>query len=189
MLAGRRKAQRQKAARERAEHNVSGGEPDASPEFAAQAEPAPTPFRSFLDQLEEAMAEAAGQPTADVVPRPKPEPRLEPALPPSPPRVTPPREFRAPMGSFDSAAAVDHDAHGFGRDNPASEEVFEQLPAFTEVGRRETPVFDPHGLHTAGRPREKGVWQKRLSSPKAAQDAFVLQTVFGARGGRRSSQR
>ena len=78
---------------------------------------------------------------------------------------------------------------GSGDENPLSEEAFEQLPAFTETARAVTPVYDPHGLSQSGDAPQPGKWQKRLSDPQAAQDAFVLQTVFGPRGGRRAEHR
>ncbi len=169
LLAGRRRAQRKQAARDPA--------PSAPlPESRVAEDQGSTPFQSFLEQLEEAMAEASGQPVAEAVPVQKP-----------PPAPTP--EFNAPVGSFDSDAPSDHEAHGFGPANPASEESFEKLPVFAETGSRSSETYDPHGLHTPAQARARSGWQRRLSDPKAAQDAFVLQTVFGARGGRRRQSR
>ena len=174
LLAGRRRAQQKKAARER----------DPVPQVATSEKRGATPFQSFLEQLEEAMAEASGQPAAEVMPDPTPVPAAEPVPESRLERI----EFAAPAGSFEGPTAVDHEAHGFGFENPLSEEAFEQAPAFSVASRRATPEYDPHGLETSAASRAQGVWQQRLSDPKAAQDAFVLQTVFGGRGGRRPTR-
>lgn len=199
LLAGRRRAKLKKAQRER----------DTAPqeELVSDAGPRePSPFRSFLDQIEGAMAEAAGEPS----PADQPRPVTAPAGP--PPAVSAPvssgpslagtspsapaldiadAEFTPVSGSFDSRAPVDHVAHGFGADNPLSEEAFERASAFG--GRRapsaaERRSYDPHGLQPA-RTSPPADWRRRLSDPQAARDAFVLQTVFGPRGGRRAEHR
>lgn len=167
LLAGRRRAQQKRAAR--------------APEPEARRAPAgPTPFQSFLEQLEEAMAEASGEPRAEPAP-------VRPAVPPAP-TLPPARDFRAPEGSFDGPEAVDHDAHGFGDDNPLSEEAFEQAPAFQAPVRTGTPGYDPHALAPLPDERPASPWETRLRDPQAAQDAFVLQTLFGPRGGRRPAR-
>lgn len=197
LLAGRRRAN-QKRAQQRAPA------PDREP--AASREPkAPSPFESFLGQLEEAMAEAAGEPLSPdpppVEPKPvelvrPPEPRLSPTV---PSLEATDAEFRPASGSFDSTTPVDHVAHGlaapsapqFGPDNPLSEESFERAPAFTEPAGAPRGDYDPHGLRRrdpAPRPTAGADWSRRLADPQAAQDAFVLQTVFGARGGRRAER-
>ena len=197
LLAGRRRAKLRQAQRERAE---------APQDELVSDDPAPrpTPFRSFLDQIEEAMAEAAGEPS----PRAD-EPR--PADPPAPVSAPVSRgpsladaassapaieaagaEFAPVSGSFDSPAPVDHAAHGFGRGNPQSEESFERAPAFGEPRAARPGTYDPHGLRpppTTRASRSAAGWQRRLADPQAAQDAFVLQTVFGPRGGRHAERR
>lgn len=162
---------------------------------------APSPFESFLGQLEEAMAEAAGEPVdrddrrgealepvdLDAPPEPLPAP-ADPAV----PRLgAADAEFRAPAGSFDSPLPVDHEGHGFGPANPQSEESFEQAPAFAEPPPVGPGGYDPHGLRppTPAPARPLRGWRQRLSDPQTAQNAFVLQTVFGPRGGRRAEQR
>ncbi|MDT0630513.1 hypothetical protein RQM47_09485 [Rubrivirga sp. S365] len=167
----------------------------------AEGERAPTPFQSFMLQMEEALAEAAGEPEGPRGPGTPPVSEREPiavevdrAAPPSPLPVPPLRpaaptpEFSAVRGSFSGASPVDHEAHGFGTSSPFSEERFERggAPASGAARRR----HDPHGLRPsppeaqsarrAGRPD----WRARLRDPQAARDAFVLQTLFGPRGGR-----
>lgn len=149
---------------------------------------APTPFQNFLQQIEEAVAEAAGEPVAEPVPAPtvdrSPPTRSSLPAPPIKP-VRPAPEFRAISGSFDSLRPSDHEAHGFGADNPLSEESFERRRAQAPRPER-GPLPDPHGLRRQGAPPASGAarWRATLRDPQAARDAFVLQTIFGERGGR-----
>ena len=182
LLAARRR-QQQKEARERREQ--PGVTTEDRPGVRAE-ERGETPFQSFLSQLEEAMAEAAN-PGSSVPAPPKAE-TVE--LPPAPP--APDLDADSTLeaaSSFERGGPNPHERHGFGSENPLSEEAFEQQPAFTETARAVTPVYDPHALRSSGEAPKPTEWQKRLSDPKAAQDAFVLQTVFGARGGRRAESR
>ncbi len=180
LVSGRRKAAQRKQQATRA---------SAPQESLITEEPprAPTPFQSFLTQLEEAMAEANG--TA------KPVPMETAPTPPPPPRPTPskPRlraepEFHAISGSFDSPAPIDHNRHGFGEENPLSEESFERRTTAPAPAKRRS--YDPHGL---ARPASSSVlpagWRDRLHDAQTARDAFVLQTLFGPRGGRRAERR
>ena len=148
-----------------------------------------TPFQSFMQNMEEALAEAAGEPATPPVserepievevertptPSPLPAPPLRPAAP------TP--EFRAVTGSFSGTSPVDHERHGFGMKSPLSEERFERGGArASDAARR---GYDPHGLRPAPAVRKRPDWRARLRDPQAARDAFVLQTLFGPRGGR-----
>lgn len=184
LLAGRRRAKQKKEAREQAQ-----------PAGPAEQRAA-TPFQNFLEQLEEAMSEASGDPAAEVVPQ-KVVPRKAPVLTSEPVPAAEPIpesrlesiEFNAPAGSFGSSAPVDHQAHGFGAENPISEETFERQPASAQTARRDASRYDPHGLRSSADAPSENTWNKRLGNPKAAQDAFVLQTVFGTRGGRRPKGR
>lgn len=179
LLAGRRRARLKREAAQRQALQESG---DGSQEQA------PTPFQAFLEQMEEAMAEAgavaaeADKPIAQATPDPIETPRLDPI----PSLSAPPfeaREFVTVPGSFDSPSPVDHEAHGFGDMNPLSEEAFERAPAFTTRRRRPAGDYDPHQLRrTTQTTQDK--WRRRLRDPDAALDAFVLQTIFGPRGGR-----
>ena len=202
LLAGRRRAQQKRAQQSRAtaprEDPATGR--DRTARDRTGRERGETPFQSFLGQLEEAMAEAAGEPLPSDPPERSPS-NGETSLPPTPLDPTVPlvevtdAEFRPASGSFDSPAPVDHVRHGFGPGNPQSEESFERAPAFSEPARAPVGDYDPHGLRPRPGPRASGSsrsaagWRRRLSDPKAAQDAFVLQTVFGARGGRRAERR
>ncbi len=149
---------------------------------------APSPFEAFLVNLEESLAQASGaEPEARTEDRPSA--RSEPILPPAPPALDLRSEFKPTAGSFDAPVPVDHEAHGFGAENPFSEESFERSPAFTEP-RLVSTDFDPHGLRRTPRTRPaRTSWNQRLSDPAAARDAFVLQTVFGRRGGRKGDRR
>lgn len=154
----------------------------------------PTPFQSFMEQMEEALAEAAGEPEDQrgaPGERQAREPitvavdRSTPATPlPAPPLgpSVPTPEFRAVPGSFSSPSPVDHERHGFGMGSPLSEERFERRrrPASDDARRG----YDPHGLRPPPARRGRGGWSARLRDPEAARDAFVLQTIFGRRGGR-----
>lgn len=155
-----------------------------------RGERAPTPFQSFMQQMEEALAEASGEPATPPVADRKPiQVEVEKTTPASPLPATPlgpappTPEFRAAPGSFSSTSPIDHERHGFGAENPLSEESFERrrTPPSDAVRRR----YDPHNLKKP-RPsgRERTSWRARLRDPQAARDAFVLQTLFGARGGR-----
>ncbi|WP_412067612.1 hypothetical protein [Rubrivirga sp. IMCC43871] len=180
LLTSRRKAQKRKQAAQTP--LVSGARPEKSP----------TPFEAFLANLEQSLAQAGGvEPEDQTAPlaAPAPEPILPAAPPPARPIPALGSEFAAPTGSFDALVPVDHDAHGFGAENPYSEERFERAPAFVEPARA-SEDFDPHGLRRKRRPRPTRTrWRQRLSDPAAARDAFVLQTVFGKRGGRKGDRR
>lgn len=178
LLAGRRKAKQRQAARQRAE-----APQEALVQSAAGAEVrADTPFESFLEQLEAAMAEAGGVE----------EPRAVEStpVPPAPIETVPEPEFHSPAGSFDAPGAVDHEAHGFGDENPFSEEAFERAPAFTAPPPAGDPGYDPHALRPAPPRRSPAPpdWRRRLDDPQTARDAFVLQTIFGPRGGLRGDR-
>lgn len=198
LLQGRRRAAQRRAAQQRQE---APQEPLVTEEETAR--PGSSPFQQFLEQLEEAMAEAAGEPgpeaetasapEVDRSPPPEiapPPPVVPTRLPPAPPRYEP--EFRAVEGSFDSATPTDHGQHGFGIDNPLSEESFERRPAFSLSRRGPGRAYDPHGLGRRPAPPRgapESDLQTRLRDPKTARDAFVLQTIFGPRGGRRGDGR
>ena len=183
LLRARSRAAQQRQARQRQ---------TAPQEPLIDGEREPTPFQSFLQQVESAMAEAAGEAPAretdqrlEVEREPLPSPL--PAPPAKPVRPAPPPEFRAPIGSFDSVRPPSHERHGFGAENPLSEETFEHLPP-QPAPRRERAAYDPHDLAARQRsaPRRLTVadWRRRLADPAAAREAYVLQTIFGERGGR-----
>ncbi|PAP77363.1 hypothetical protein [Rubrivirga marina] len=182
LLSGRRKAQQRKAARERTEAPQEALVPSSGD---GARERSPTPFESFLSQLETAMAEASGVAAEEREVEVKTTP-----VPPAALESTPAREFKSVPGSFDAPDAVDHGAHGFGTENPLSEEVFETAPAFAArptSGRRD---YDPHGLRPKPTPPMGASpnWRRRLGDPQTARDAFVLQTIFGPRGGIRGDR-
>lgn len=183
ILAARRRAAKRRAAQQQVQ-NV--------PEVTAESR-GPTPFQQFMEQLEEAMAEAAGEPEPDE-PAPIPKPVVtQPGPVISPPPSVRPTEFQAVSGSFDATRPVDHEAHGFGPENPLSEESFERRPTFAPRPAGPTPIYDPHGLKKPRAPqpqsRRLGDLRQRLRTSEAAREAFVLQTIFGPRGGRRGENR
>jgi hypothetical protein len=178
LLAGRRKAKQREAARQRTE---------APQEALVQHERSgevrsDTPFESFLEQLETAMAEAGGIET---------EARTVESTPVPPAAIETVPEFQTPKGSFDAPDAVDHEAHGFGAANPFSEESFERAPAYSAPPASGDPGYDPHQLQPP-RPTRRTptapAWSRRLNDPQTARDAFVLQTIFGPRGGLRGDR-
>ena len=187
LLAGRRRARlKREAAQREAETRV---ETTGQPVEVLER----TPFQSFLQQLEEAVAEAGGIEEDDrieVEPPPAPPPPVVADVVPVKPVVERPvsalgREFRPVGGSFDAAKPVDHEAHGFGRDNPLSEEVFERAPAFARRPAT-APRQNAGVLRQPPAPApQRTNWRHLLDSPEAARNAFVLQTIFGRRGGRR----
>ena len=186
LLAGRRRAKQKKAAQQRV---VAPQEPLVDDEPRAS-----TPFQSFLAQLEEAVEEAQQMQRPEPVAQPEPPPPPE-IVPPAPivgrplPSLGSP-EFHAVRGSFDATEPVDHDAHGFGDENPLSEEAFERAPAGAPRRRAPRKAYDPHGLRrTAPSPTGVDDWHHRLNDPTTAREAFVLQTIFGRRGGRRGDTR
>ncbi|MGB3543146.1 hypothetical protein [Rubrivirga sp.] len=176
LLAGRRKA-KQKQQRERAANPTEiGARPEAT---------SPSPFQSFLEQLEQSLAEANN--LEDEKPKPAPEP--EPVVTaPSRPIATRPQEFSAHQGSFDALKPVDHESHGFGVQNPLSEEVFEQSAPFSQRPRSRSRSYDPHDLKPTRSSKPVESWHSRMRDPMAARDAFVYKTVFGERGGRHKSK-
>lgn len=191
LLAGRRRAKQKAAARQRTEAPQDAlitSESTASRPPGSGDPSGPTPFEAFLGQLEDAMAEANGIDREELpAPEPVPPARLAEPVTKSPPKSV---EFHAPVGSFDAIAPVDHEAHGFGAQNPLSEESFEHVPAFVEPARSRSREFDPHGLRKAPTPpRRRNFWRDRLHDPQTARDAFVLQTLFGPRGGRHGDRR
>lgn len=151
-----------------------------------------TPFQQFMQQIEDAVAEASGESldeTSELEP-PKPVPSPLPAPPAKPVRPAP--EFRAVGGSFDAPRPVDHVQHGFGAENPLSEESFERRSPQAPQQRSRGPLPDPHGLRQKSEPASvpgTAHWRAKLRDPKAAREAFVLQTIFGSRGGRRADGR
>ena len=216
---------RQRANAKRAPDAMQAAEGERPARPGRGGERAPTPFQSFMEQMEEALAEAAGEPeggrsqpegrrrqpddptrrtegetgpdTAPVAERepirvevdrtPTPSPLPAPPLRPAAPAP----EFRAVAGSFSGTRPVDHERHGlaapsapqFGSESPLSEERFER------GGRRASDAarrgHDPHGLRRPPAPRRRRTdWRAKLRDPQAARDAFVLQTLFGPRGGR-----
>ena len=164
----------------------------------------PTPFEQLMRQLEDALEDPQGRTTPSDAEPVEPA-RLE-ALPsvgdtdyagtarpvqrqaerepamraaPKPPRAVP-IAFEPPS-AFE--ASFEHEAHGFGDDNPISEEAFESRPAFSARGRSAATDYDPHALKktprkaaTARRPASR--WAARLHDPAAAREALVLKTIF-----------
>ncbi|MEM1117204.1 MAG: hypothetical protein AAF845_19345 [Bacteroidota bacterium] len=181
ILAARRRAAKRRALEKRMQET-----PDLAPTGTAEVRaesPGPTPFEQFMAQLEDAMAEAAGEaepepepPPAEpepVAPAPKPPPRVE-----APPR---PSEFRAVAGSFDSAPPPGRKRQGT-----------ERIPTVVSQVSDPMPAYDPHDLHEQAahaQSRHLDEMRRRLRSAEAAREAFVLQTIFGPRGGRRAENR
>lgn len=187
LLRGRQRAAQKRVRQEAPQRPLIEGEEPAE-------EPRLTPFQQFLQQIDEAVAEAAGEsvekppPPPAEAPSPLPAPPAKPVRPAAPMRPAP--EFRAVAGSFDAKVPTDHVRHGFGSDNPLSEGAFERRPPQAPRPASRPPL-DPHGLGTADpqpASRRTPDWRTRLQDPEAAREAFVLQTIFGPRGGRRGTE-
>ena len=147
---------------------------------------APSPFEQLMLQLEEALdtprdeapADAAAAPERSGEP-PRPVERQAARPPaPRPPRAVPTSFDDAGIGDYEG---FDHDRHGFGQENPLSEEAFERRPRFAPRPTTPPRRYDPHGLAPAPKPppRRRAVsWATRLRDPAAAREALVLKTIF-----------
>ena len=146
-----------------------------------------TPFQEALRQIREALEEAQQQQT----PEPEPPPRAPTRVPAAVSRPDPhPSPLPAPPPiRLDRRTGFEHERHGFGRENPLSEEAFERRPAFSVAPRTRKPDFDPHGLRpeparsapTRTTPR---TLLDKLRRPQTARDALVLAEVLGPPKGR-----
>lgn len=154
-------------------------------------QPGPSPEGLTERELEDPLADALrqirkalGDETVDRKPEPEPVATSEPRSFHDEERPwsgfdTPETEFR-PVGEFE------HERHGFGAENPLSEEVFEQRPAFVTTGGTEpigTHTPDPVDLTTplevARRESTAGpTLASILRDPKRAREAFILHEVL-----------
>ena len=201
----KRKADQRKQQERPAEFEVLTEPPPRSPTRTPTERPRPTasearkgspeketPFQEALRQIREALEEAqqeqtrAQEPERVALPRTPtrvPTPARPPDPHPSPLPAPPPIRFDRPGG-------FEHERHGFGRENPLSEEAFERRPAFSTAPRTRKPAFDPHGLRpeptraapTRTTPR---TLLGKLRRPETARDALVLAEVLGPPKGRR----
>ena len=165
-----------------------GAPPAASPQPSG-SETARTPFEELMLQLERALEEPqekeqTPEPELDAPARPVKRHAERPPAPraaPRPPRAVP-IGFDAPGGddAIGDYEGFEHERHGFGRENPLSEEVFESRPRFAPRPAGPTPRYDPHELRRAApAPRRSAVsWADRLRDPAAAREALVLKTIF-----------
>lgn len=172
LLRGRQRVSQQRQRQEAPQQPLIGDGPDGARDRVSE----PTPFQQFLRQVEEAVAEAAGEPLetdkqleveTTAAPSPLPAPPTKPVRP-APLETS--TEFIAPAGSFDSAHPVDPEGHGFEFAPPISVPSSEPRVRPTPPPRRPEPAAVD--------------WQRRLRDPVAAREAFLLQTIFGPRGGR-----
>ncbi len=146
-------------------------------DMEASPKPSPEAARDPLAEALRQMREALGEPPAP--------------LPQNPPPVTLPA--RQAEHEFHSLGRFEHDAHGFGRENPASEEVFEQRPAFTTRGTTErirrdalsevdlTTPLEVVAVDPSARPD----LARQLRDPQRAREAFVLKEILGPPRSRR----
>ena len=87
-------------------------------------------------------------------------------------------EFHA-LGGFDresgfeSALRTPHQEHGFGLDQPFSEERFERLARGRDITEHAHEPLAPKDT-----PRKRSRWAETLQHPDTAQDAFVLAQIF-----------
>ena len=164
---------------------------------------APSPFEAFVQQMEDAMRDASGEPPLETVNEPlAPEALPVPSRPSVPVRRPVPetrREFK-PVGSFErerafeKAARAPHDEHGYGPDNPFSEERFERLARGRDITEHAQGhlQYSPHGLSASPPPRRISAasrWRKRLRDPEQAQDALILTEIINGPWSPRSPRR
>ncbi|MEM6327079.1 MAG: hypothetical protein AAF791_08175 [Bacteroidota bacterium] len=145
----------------------------------------PTPFEEFMRQMEEAMREASGEPRPTGDREPVDPVRTEAVAPapvsvPSPPPPRPVSEFRdvgsfSAETSFESSRTSAHERHGFGLDQPFSEERFEQLARGLDETEHRHPSLAPPSRRRVDR---ADIWRDRLQDPKKAQEALVLKEIF-----------
>ena len=143
-----------------------------------QSASAPTPFELLVRQIQEAAQEAQraqAPPPPDPAPPPPPARRTL-----RPPASVEPREFES-LGGFE------HERHGFGLDNPFSEEAFERLPRGADVTEHAPGHLDhdPHAprgrRRSPRRPARKGhPLAARLRETGDARDAFALREILDA---------
>jgi len=152
-LRGRKKAPQQATP-------APGVEPGQTPQSAQPQ----TDFDELARHLESLIS---GSPVEAKPPPPPPEPRYEP-------------EFHSSEVEIDEAASFQHQQHGFGAENPLSEESFERQPAFAPTRRSAKTSFDPHALKRQPEvPKAPASnWRTRLADPKRAREAVVLQTIL-----------
>ena len=146
------------------------------------------PLADALRQIREALGEDVPSRGLD----PDPEPVVD-------RRATPNQRsaFEAADTEFRPVGEFEHDAHGFGRQNPLSEEVFEQRPAFVTTGGT-----DPIGTHTpppvdlttpieVEKPTSSAgpSLASILRDPQRAREAFILHEVFDGPRSRRGPRR
>lgn len=143
----------------------------------------PTPFEEFVRQMEDAMREASGTPATESAEPERVQATLQPPRPPALPkkkRPAPTPEFHD-MGSFvaestfESSRTPPHEIHGFGLDEPFSEERFERLARGQDETRHAHPSLAGRTTHRSAPPSR---WRTRLQDPKQAQDALVLTEIF-----------
>ena len=129
-----------------------------------------SPQRTDLDELARHLeALVSGRPIETATPPPPPKPQRVPEF----------HNAEAPVNENDS---FQHQQHGFGPENPYSEESFERQPAFVRTRRSiDLAAFDPHDLKKrtpVAPPPPASRWTKHLADPKRAREAFVLQTIL-----------
>ncbi|GAB5535793.1 MAG: hypothetical protein Rubg2KO_20420 [Rubricoccaceae bacterium] len=123
-----------------------------------------------LDELAKHLEALITGSPVEAKPPPPPEPRYEP-------------EFHNAEVEVNEALSFQHERHGFGAENPFSEESFERQPAFHRTRRSVDTTFDPHELKRQPEPRTTPAssWRTRLADPQRAREAFVLKTILERR--------
>ncbi len=148
-----------------------------------ESRPAPSerpddPLGEALRQIREALSE----------PAPPPRP-----LPKDPEPVVAKPVAAKPDGEFRSLGEFKHEAHGFGPENPLSEEVFEQRPRFAARAATERIKQKPLGDVDLTTPLEVATaagssssdLSRLLRDPERAREAFVLKEILDAPRSRR----
>lgn len=141
----------------------------------APAESAPKQIEDPLGEALRQIREALGEQTQPEQPEPEPSHFV----------------VSEPQDEFRSLGEFEHEAHGFGRENPISEEVFEQRPAFQTRGSTtrirqkslgEVDLTTPLEVKTPtdAADSSRSDLARRLRDPERARDAFVLKEILDA---------
>lgn len=145
----------------------------SAPRTEPEAQAAPTSFEELIRQIQKAAEETR---TAQ-----KPTPAA-----PRPSRPAPP-----PIGSdFRLVGGFEHEEHGFGPENPFSDENFERLPRGLDVTEHAPGhlSYDPHGIPrtpATPAPKRRHPLAERLRTPGSAREAFALREILDAPRSRR----
>lgn len=132
-----------------------------------RAPPRRTPFELLIEQIQ-AAAEAEREADAPTFPSPRPQPA---------PTASP---LPGAASEFELTGAFEHDRHGFGPENPFSEEAFERLPLGLDITEHPAGHLDagPHVLRSDQASTGPHPLVTMLRNPGAARRAVALKEIL-----------